>query len=252
MRPKPTLGVIGYGGFGSYIADKLGHLLAIRSHDIRWPDAGPPQHAASLKAVCNCDLIVPAVPIGALEQTCEAITRHADDITRPLIVDVCSVKLEPEAILKRSLPDGARYVLTHPLFGPKSAPITVRGRSIALCGGSISDAEQQRVRAFFERRLGLRVVHVSPDEHDRSMARVQGLTHFIAQAFKAMTLDDTPLATEAYRQLLSLQDVLSLDSWALFETIVAHNPYATGEIDRLMSSISDLRRRLPVTKETRR
>ncbi|MEL7484460.1 MAG: prephenate dehydrogenase/arogenate dehydrogenase family protein [Planctomycetota bacterium] len=251
MRTKPSLGIIGYGGFGSYLADKLGLLFTIRTYDTRWPDAGPPPHATSLEAVCNCDLIVPAVPISALAQTCEAITRHVDDIMRPLIVDVCSVKLEPEAILKRSLPDGARYVLTHPLFGPKSAPTTVRGRTIALCGGSISDADQQRVQAFFERRLGLRVVHVSPDEHDRAMARVQGLTHFIAQAFKAMTLDDTPLATDAYRQLLSLQDVLSLDSWALFETIVAHNPYATGEIDRLMSSISDLRGRLPGKGESR-
>ncbi|MFN9976392.1 MAG: prephenate dehydrogenase dimerization domain-containing protein, partial [Phycisphaerae bacterium] len=97
---------------------------------------------------------------------------------------------------------------------------------------------------FLADTLRLRVIDISPDEHDRQMAYVQGLTHLISRAVGEMKLPDTPLATAAYERFLAMRTNLRADSWDLFVTIECENPYAKAVRDELRQTLDAIERRL--------
>ena len=154
------------------------------------------------------------------------------------MVDVCSVKVRPLAILREELPAGTRVVGTHPLFGPASGREGLSGLPVVVCGHA--DGGRLAVERFLRDHLALDVVRSTPEAHDREMAQVQALSHLIARSVKPLVDTSPSLKTAAFRQLEELVALIGADSDALFDTIVGGNPFAPELLRRFVAAASGL------------
>jgi prephenate dehydrogenase len=233
-RPRPMLGLIGHGAFGAFIHPHLLRFFDIQVHDPA--DAA----SASLDKVAGREIVVLAVPLAQMREVAEAIAPHLRPGT--LVLDVCSLKVAPLAILAEVLPPHVEILGTHPLFGPQSGKAGVAGLRIALCpqrGGRARLAAR-----FLRRAFGLEVVLTSAEEHDRQMAYVQGLTHIVSRIVMAMELPPLELRTTTFGHLTRMVDTVRHDSEALFRTIARDNPFAAEVRERFAQASAEVLRRL--------
>ena len=228
-----TVGIIGFGSFGRFLAERLDPYVQVRVYS--YSGKGD-KWKTSLDVVASSDYVILAIPLDAYENA----LRDIKDKLRPdsIIVDVCSVKVEPIKLIKRILPDQP-LAATHPLFGPESAKDELNGHVIALCPEASDPGVLDEIGAF-SRRLELEVVRLSAEEHDKEMAVVQGLTFFIAHALKDMRLHEQRLSTPSFQKLLALAKLESHHSYELFETIQSGNPYTPAMRKRFIELCEEL------------
>lgn len=190
----------------------------------------------SLESCARCDYVVLAVPVQAMASVLEAIAPHL----RPgaTVIDVASVKVKMAALMLSTLPEYVQVIGTHPLFGPESAREGVKGHRIAIC--PIRAPRSARVFRFLQRGLGLDVILTTPEEHDRDMATVQGLTHLVAKALTSMGPLPTSLTTQSFSLLAQAAAQVSGDSDALFRAIEHDNPYAATVRAEFLKSVQAL------------
>ena len=197
--------------------------------------------------------VVLAVPIRTLPQALDAIVAQLR--AGALVVDVCSVKLEPRRWMRERLPGTVHPVGTHPLFGPESVREEgLAGQRIAICPAPGHEPAADDV-AETCRDLGLEPFLVDADEHDRRMARSQAMVFLVARSLRraGIVAEDAPdrrrlveLGTPSERRFMSVLELVSADTEELYEDIVRHNPHAhaaarglvgavQAEVDRLLS-----------------
>lgn len=232
-----TVGIIGFGSFGTFLAEKLDPLCRVIGYS-RSGKAG--KWSAKLEEVAAADYLIIAIPLDAYDATLRTLRSIIG--TQTTIVDVCSVKLEPIEQIKKILP-GQKIVSTHPLFGPESAGDSLAAHTIVLCKEQSDGEPFGRVRQLCI-KLELEVVEMTAEEHDREMATVHGLTFFIAHSLKDMGLHAQKLATPSFKKLLSLAELEKHHSQELFETIQRGNPYSKQVRQSFVSKINDLSRKL--------
>ncbi|WP_426019797.1 prephenate dehydrogenase/arogenate dehydrogenase family protein [Brevundimonas sp. DWR2-3-1b1] len=232
---KEKLGLIGFGAFGRLTARHLSPWFDILAHDpAATPGVGGGEGVATLTDLTTaaaCPTVVLAVPVEALEATLIAIRPHL--APGALVIDVGSVKVKPAQAMDALLPPGVRIVGTHPL-GPQSGKDGIAGLRIAICevrGGK----DARRVAAFCRRALGLKVFQVSPEDHDREAATVQGLTHLIARVLMAMEPLPTRMTTASFDRLMQAVDMVRHDSPAVFRAIERDNPFAAEVRERFFA-----------------
>ena len=225
MSCTASIGILGLGAFGRLASANLAQHADIVAHDPRTPGE-PPVPLVSLDEVASRDVVILAVPVPALDDALRSVAPHLKKDA--LVCDVCSVKLAPVERMLALLPDHARILGTHPLFGPQTAIErgSISGQTIALCPVRIDDDTLARARSFLADSLGLDVVVTTPDEHDRQMALVQVITHLVGHAASEMNLPDSPLSTLAYQRLMQMKRNTEQDAPELFAAIQTLNPYA--------------------------
>lgn len=227
-RPSPAVGIIGFGAFGQLIARHIRPYFRLYAYDPA-PGLRPIAQSlgvalTSLGRAASCPVIVLATPVGRLAEVVEAAAPH---IRRgSLVLDVGSVKQGPVAIMRRGLPDHAGIVATHPLFGPQSARDGISGLKIAVC--PVRGRGGHRLAAFLRRRLGLKVILTTPEDHDREMATVQGLTHLIARVLVQMEPLPQRMTTKSFDLVMEAVNIVRHDAPEVFEAIERENPYADG------------------------
>ena len=229
---KPRLGLIGFGAFGRLTALHLSPWFEVIAHDPAATDADDHATLTDLAAAAACPTVILAVPVEAMEVTLTAIRPHL----RPdaLVIDVGSVKVKPAQLMQDLLPPGVRIVGTHPLFGPQSGKDGIAGLRIAVC--PVRGApDARRVAGFCRRALGLKVFLVTPEDHDREAAVVQGLTHLIARVLMAMEPLPTRMTTASFDRLMQAVDMVRHDSPAVFRAIERDNPFAAEVRDRFFA-----------------
>lgn len=119
------------------------------------------------------DVVVLSVPIDAIGESAAIVGPRMR--RGSLLMDLSSLKKAPvEAMLKHA-PPGVEVIGAHPLFGPGSGG---KGRTVALVPTERS-ARWLPILTDVFRDAGLHVATVSAGEHDRKMAVVQALTHFM-------------------------------------------------------------------------
>ncbi len=212
-----TVGIIGYGQFGRLMYEYLSEHFDVRVYDKNDSDS-------DLAHVCTSDIVTFAIPVQSLVESCKEVSQFVSKET--IIMDVTSVKVKPLEILKQYFPDNP-ILGTHPIFGPQSVADNggIVGLPIVLTNISLSKEQYQCVRGFVEEGLQLAIIEKSAESHDKEMAMVQGLSHFIGRALKHMNIEDYETGTHSYKQLVKLKELLQYDSWELFETIQNNNPY---------------------------
>jgi prephenate dehydrogenase len=233
-RTPPRIGLIGLGAFGAFCRPHLERLGPVLGHDPARPDSTPLAEAAAQPVV------ILAVPVARLAEAARAIAPHL----RPgaLVIEVCSIKTHPLAVLRGILPAEVELLGTHPLFGPQSGRDGIAGLRMVLCPGTPGDRPSPRARlaARMLRRLGLAVVSMTPEEHDRQMAWVQGLTHLVARLVSGLEMPALPHTTASFDHLLQATAMVSQDSEALFRTITEDNPFVAEVKAQLLEKATAL------------
>ncbi len=240
---RKEIGIVGLGNFGSFLAARLAKSFDVIAWDIADKSALAESlglHWGTLAQVACREIVVLAVPLQSMDSVLKLLADFVG--TNTLVMDVCSVKQEPIHLMHRHLPQ-AELLGTHPLFGPQSAKDGWSGHRIAVCNVTGPSPKTKLMLQFF-RDQGLKLITVSAKEHDREMAKVQALTHFIARAVSELGLGDSEFSTTAYSRLMESTGLLGSDSWALFETIQNGNPFAAEMRQRFVVKLKELEKRL--------
>lgn len=236
-----SLGLIGFGDFGKLVVRELSPHFDICVYN-RSPISDDSVHSVDVKTALGQEVIILAIPAQFIERF---LKDNRDDINpNALVVDVCSVKVIPEQLMKRYLPETCDIIASHPMFGPASAAKGVSGLKMMLYPSRISADRFEKVKKFIISELKLNIIEVTPEEHDKTMAYVQGLSHYIGRAMQMMNIPDTPLATKAYEDLYDMKLIQGHDSWELFRSIMHENPYAEQVNTEFKKVIQELDKKL--------
>ncbi len=186
------------------------------------------------------EIVIFAVPLNSFETVLKRAAPYLQ--TNALCLDVCSVKLKPIELMRLHLPETVEIVGTHPLFGPQSGRESIENLRIAFC--PVRTTQSEKIKRFLTGDLKLKVFEKSPEEHDREMAHVQALTHFVARALDELYVSDSELATVSYEELMRAARLVSEDSWELFQTIQQGNPFADTKRKAFIEKLIELENRM--------
>jgi prephenate dehydrogenase len=200
-------------------------------------DLDTPQ--TSQEVARQADVVVISVPIPKVKEVVQAIAPHL----RPeaALMDLTSVKQGPVSAMLDHFP--GEVVGTHPLFGPGEDSID--GRTMVLCPG-----RGERWFTWLKTLLedaGAQVKVTTAAEHDRLMAVVQGLAHFILIALEmAIRQLGVPLkdledfATPTFATLHNLARRLLSQDATLYACIQLQNPANRVALRALEEAVADI------------
>lgn len=234
-----TVGIIGLGSFGQFIAQLFAqspHMHVIGYDPHQGDDTTVITRVDTLAEIAKAHIIVLAIPLQAYPDVLIALKPLLSSQT--LLIDVCSVKTTPQQLIKQYLPEHRNLLLTHPLFGPQSAAGGAKGHTLIITRSAGPLARQ--VTAFCQRNLGLRISSMTAEEHDRGMAQVHALTFFVARGLRTMDLPQPAFMTPSYRELLDLIELDALHSQELYDTVQHGNPYAADMRQRFIDALKAL------------
>ncbi len=189
---------------------------------------------SSVEVAQQSDFVIFSLPMDVFPEVVKEIAPIVPEDRA--IADLCSLKeRQVECMLEYS---SCEVIGTHPLFGPAEEAIT--GRRVALCPG--------RGRKWLEwwrdflTHHGAIVTQVSPSEHDRIMAWVQALNHFILLSLGKALEDEgmdlhhvVALSTPSFERQMEIVGRLCKQDPALYSKIQMANPYT----DRALSSFME-------------
>jgi len=234
-QPDPiTVAIIGGSGqmgrwFQRFFTDQG---LTVLTADVDTPQT--PQEVAAL-----ADVVMLSVPIAKVV----TITRDIAPHLRPeaALMDITSVKQRPVDTMLKAF--AGEVVGTHPLFGPQEKSIA--GRTVVLCPGR-GEGWLNWIKNLLE-QAGARVKVTSATEHDRLMAVVQGLSHFVLIALEKsirqlgvspQDLEDYSTPTFATLHRLARR-LLSQDA-QLYACIQLANPANRPALRALEDAVADI------------
>lgn len=143
---------------------------------------------SALMAISGSDLVLLAVPVGAIEATLKAI-RHLVDPSM-LVMDVGSTKRDVVDAARRVLKDRLPgFVPAHPIAGKEVAgvehadPGLYQGRQVILTPLSHTDPEMVQKATDVWAAIGCQVLRMTPENHDSAFAAVSHLPHVLAFAY---------------------------------------------------------------------
>ena len=233
-----TIGIIGgSGNMGRWFKcffEAAGHPVLI---------AGRKTAMSYAQLTRRSDVVMLSVPVSAVEAVC----REIGPMLGPsqLLMDICSLK---ESVLKSMLAvPSAQVVGTHPLFGP--ATESLQDQNIVICSGRGTDRLKWLEEIF--QAGGAVLTRMDPTEHDRHMAVVQGLTHFLTitlgrtlQKLNLQPQDALKVATPVFRTQLDLIGRLFAQDLELYQGLIRNNPHVESTLKTFMSAMNEGRREL--------
>jgi prephenate dehydrogenase len=234
------VGMIGFGRLGRLIAKNLSQdadLLIYDVEDYQREIDKLGAKPAQLREVCECPIVIPFVPMSALEELLKEMAPLLKKDT--LVIDVCSVKSMPVNWMKENLPDHVSLLGTHPMFGPDSAKNTLFGCKIVTCPVRLPESQYQEIKAYLETH-GLKVIEATPEEHDKQIAHSLLLTHFLGRTLMDFEAKSLPIDTKGYRRLMKILETVENDSWQLFEDMNKYNPYAEETRHAFIKSMASI------------
>lgn len=167
------------------------------------------------EAVFNADIVILSVPIDAVSSVVPKIAPFLKKGS--LFMDVTSVKEKPAEIMQKHVSDGIEVIPTHPLFGPRIRSLD--GQVVVLTPET-RGKWYKKVIKFLENE-NARILVTTPQNHDKMMSIVQGLTHF-AYISIAATIERLKIDIKESRKFESPIYGLMVD---MIARIVAQNPY---------------------------
>jgi len=185
---------------------------------------GEPELTPSCAEVAaQADVVVISVPL----HLTEAVIQELAPFIRPeaLLTDLTSLKQGPmQAMLQHC---AGAVVGTHPLFGPGEKSLV--GQNVVLCRG-----RGEEWFTWLHDLLaagGAKIQITTPEEHDRLMSLVQGLTHFtlisLGTTFRRLQADIhamETLATPTFRAVYDQVHHLVNQNFPLYAHIQLLNP----------------------------
>lgn len=119
----------------------------------------------------QCDVVMVSVPIRETVRVIGEVAPHLSE--EQVFCDLTSLKVAP---VRAMLASRAKVVGLHPMFGPSAE--SLYGQTI-IATPARCDEETLEKLLFIFRSQGALITITTPGEHDRMMAVVQGLTHYV-------------------------------------------------------------------------
>jgi len=234
MKKKKIL-VIGYGNFGKliskfFVSDMETFVYDKKSFRVQ---AGI-KKLKNFEQVKEMDFIIFAVPVQFLEDSVKEFKKFISE--KSIIFDVTSVKVFPLKILKKHFPKN-QILGTHPLWGPESIKQKYKDLIVVLANVSAKPTTVRKIAKYIKAK-GFKVEKMTAQKHDKDMATIQGLSHFIGFALQDFNLKENhKLKTYAYREMMRLYKNTANDSEELFKTIQNYNPYTKKVREKFIKKI---------------
>ena len=188
----------------------------------------------------SCDIVMVSVPIHATVPLIEEISPFLRE--DQILCDLTSLKVAPVEAMLRS---HARVIGLHPMFGP-SVP-SLAGQTVIATPARCTDADVRLFRDIFTAE-GASFVITTPEEHDRRMAVVQGLTHFVtlsvAETMRrtGVTPQETvPFMSPIYRIEAGIVGRLLSQDPVLYRDMLRMNPYIPPVLAACEEAVREIR-----------
>ena len=195
------------------------------------------ENTNNLELAKHGDIVIVSVPLEKTEQVIEEIGPYVRK--EALLTDFTSVKMKPvAAMLKYSQ---AEVIGGHPLFGPSID--LLKGQNMILC-----PERGEKYLSWYTNALdslGVKVTLMNAEEHDKTMAVVQCLTHFsniaFAYAISKMAPNIQPEATTPafILRLYATKRMLTPDpSW--YSRILHENPFGEEAVRAYVDTVAEV------------
>lgn len=252
---KLTVGIVGFGTFGQFLARRLsaaGHRVLATSRTDYSAEARDMGVSFYLDADAFCEehpeVVVLATSILSTERVLRSLPLQRLKRST-LFVDVLSVKAFPKQLLLRLLPPETDILCTHPMFGPDSGRGSWQGlnlmyEKVRVLADAEDGARREARAANFLRFFadeGCRMVEMPCEEHDRVAASTQFITHTVGRVLGAMDLRATPIDTKGFKALLELVDNTRHDSFELYYGLFLYNRSSADELERLERALDEVK-----------
>lgn len=176
------------------------------------------------------DLVVVTVPI----RETKVVIREIAPLLTPdqVICDLTSLKVFP---VEEMLKSRAEVIGLHPMFGPSVS--SLEKQTIIATPARCTKDTLETLSGIFTRE-GALITITTPEAHDRMMAIVQGLTHFVTIAM-AETMrrtgiqpkDTIPYMSPVYQIETGLVGRLLSQDARLYADMLCLNPYVPAVLD---------------------
>jgi len=189
----------------------------------------------------QCDIVMVSVPIHDTVRVIQDLSPLLSE--GQLVCDLTSLKVRPvEAMLESK----AQVIGLHPMFGPTVS--SLRHQTIVVCPARADEKTLRNLLAVLKAE-GAECTITTPDAHDRMMAIVQGLTHFVTLCMAdsvrrlAVDIETTKAFTSPVYQIeLALVGRLLSQDPSLYADILQMNPFVPDVLSVCTSSAGNLSR----------
>lgn len=178
----------------------------------------------NIESVKDADIIIFSVPIDHMVDTIKEVAPHAP--VGSVLMDVCSVKTDAAEALSKYAPEGVEILPCHPMFGPRVP--TIKRQIIVLTPIENQSNKWFSIIKDYLVESECEIILTSPQEHDKYMSIVQGLTHFSFITL-ASTIRKLNINVKKSRSFSSPVYSLMLD---MVSRVVYQNPYLYYSIQK--------------------
>jgi prephenate dehydrogenase len=239
-----SIGIIGNGRFGK---------LLYKIFTEHWPEKKVSMYArsqapdgetfVSLEAVCQCDVVIPCMPMSAFED----ILKMMQLLVAPssTVIGICSVQVVPTEWMQKYLGDRCKLIATHPMFGPEGTKNGTKLDGLKMMAHNIS-ADQSVYDEYFNfwKKLSIEVLEMTPDEHDKYAAYTMNFNHILGRMAGDIGFASTPVDTMGTTMMLTALSYVNSCSEELFYDMQRLNPYAGEMIDNVIESLVRIRKEI--------
>jgi prephenate dehydrogenase len=234
------IGIIGYGQFGSFVKD----IINEKYPDIRVKVSSRSNRVDgetffAFEEVCQANLIIPCIPISKFDTTIEQINFNIKEKRKPIIMEICTVKEYPLKVLNK-FPQ-LKYISTHPMFGPnsyKKQNNKLDGLRIVICKHNLEKTEYSEMHNHLQ-KLGLNVIQITAQKHDKMLAKTLFLTHLISQTIIHGNYRRTEIDTLSFSYLMDAVESLQNDQ-ELFKEVYQYNHHCKEVVNNLSQSLIEV------------
>lgn len=232
---KITVGIVGHKGkYGLF----LQRMFSEHGCEVIGADAqdGEGVIQRNAEVVTMADVVVFSVPPRIVTEVIGQLLHHS----RPdqLWMDITSIKVAP---VNAMLESRAEVIGLHPMCAPNS----LRGQTIVVCPARLE--KWQTWTDSFLASTGARLKVCTPEEHDRTMATVQALTHAMqltmASTIKSLGQDvkeTLSFTSPFYRIALSLMGRILHQDAQLYADIQMLNPHVPVILEQTVEELNIL------------
>lgn len=214
--------VYGVGELGSLLKDffySKGYY--VKGYDVE-------ERKRETNSISEFDVIFVSTPMGELRSALAHILGEAKKSA--LLIDVASVKSVSIPLFERS---GFDFLSIHPLFG-RDCDLALS--TILVVHESGREEEKIILREFV--KGGAVLKFISPEEHDRSMAKIQGLTHFLLLCFAELS-ESSEFGTLLYNAIRKLSARYLSQNWEMSYLILKNAERDREEFVKKISALNE-------------
>lgn len=201
-------------------------------------------------AVQDADLVILCTPVGLFAP----ILQELAPLLKPgvIITDVGSTKRSVVRLAAELLPDNVHFVGSHPMAGSEKRGVEYaradlfHGAMCILTPTAATDPKSLSLVEAFWHSLQMRLIRLSPEEHDAAVADISHLPHVLAAALLSMQAQSAlPLSGKGF---LDATRIASGDAALWRDIILDNRDNLKAGLDRLQKELASFRKLLSPAK----